>query len=64
MQSRHHLGRLLRRMLVGTQSADGYDAETHPKSRTAALASGRPVFDSVGCGGLRLYGAGSVTVFI
>ncbi len=30
---------------------EGYEAEIRLKSRTAALASGRPVFDAVGCGG-------------
>lgn len=30
---------------------EGYEAEIRLRSRTAALASGRPVFDAVGCGG-------------
>ena len=34
-----------------TPTPDGYDAEIRVKSQTAALASGRPVFDVIGCGG-------------
>ena len=32
-------------------TSEGYEAESRFQSRTAALASGRPVFDVVGCGG-------------
>ena len=34
-----------------TPTPEGYDAEIRVKSRTATLASGRPVFDAIGCGG-------------
>ena len=33
-----------------TPTPEGYDAEIRVKSQTAALASGRPVFDAIGCG--------------
>ena len=40
---------------------DGYEAEIRLKSRTAALASGRPVFDEVGCGAMLLAAVGNAT---